>query len=167
MQVLITHGSKCGSTAGLAQMIGDALEARGFDVDVQPAKGLGPVGDYDAVIAAGALYAGRWHRDARRFVHRNAAWLRSRAVWLVSSGPLDGTASNGDLPAVRQVAKLAASIQARGQMTFGGRLAADATGFAARAMAKNHAGDWRDPDQVSAFAAAVASDLGKIEALRL
>ena len=33
-------------------------------------------------------------------------------------------------------------------------------------MAKTHAGDWRDPDQVCEFAAAVATDLGKIEALR-
>jgi menaquinone-dependent protoporphyrinogen oxidase len=44
---------------------------------------------------------------------------------------------------VRGVAALMAHLGAEGHATFGGRLAADATGFPAAAMAKTHAGDWR------------------------
>ncbi|MEZ5143227.1 MAG: hypothetical protein R2726_12020 [Acidimicrobiales bacterium] len=44
-------------------------------------------------------------------------------------------------------------------MTFGGRLPADAKGFPASAMAKDHAGDWRDHDQVQAWAGDVAREL--------
>ena len=147
-------------------MIGDALESRDVQADVYPAHDAEPVDSYDAVIVAGALYGNRWHRIARRFVRRNATALRSRPVWLLSSGPLDDTARSGDLKPVAQVAKLASMIGARGCMTFGGRLALDVEGFPAKTMAKTRAGDWRDPQQVSEFAARVANDLGKIEAMR-
>jgi len=43
-------------------------------------------------------------------------------------------------------------VGARGHVTFGGRLEADAEGFIARQMAKTHADDWRDPTQVRAWA---------------
>ncbi len=166
MQVLIAYGSKNGSTAGLARMIGEALELRDVHADVRAANSAGPVDSYDAVIVAGALYANRWHHHARRFVRRNARALRGRPVWLISSGPLDDSARSGELKPVAQVSKLAGSIDARGQVTFGGRLAADAKGFMARAMAKKHAGDWRDADQVSEFAAVVATELSRIESMK-
>lgn len=166
MQVLITYGSKNGSTAGLARMIGDALELRDIHADVRPANSAGSVDSYDAVIVAGALYANRWHRHARRFVRRNARALRDLPVWLISSGPLDTSARSGERPPVAQVAKLAALIGAKGHVTFGGRVAADAEGFMARAMAKTRAGDWRSVDQVAEFSTLVATDLGRIASMR-
>ncbi|MGZ4723849.1 MAG: flavodoxin domain-containing protein [Ilumatobacteraceae bacterium] len=166
MQVLIAYGSKHGSTAGLAHMIGDALELRDIHAEVRDANSAGSVDSYDGVIVAGALYANRWHRHARRFVRRNARALRNRPVWLISSGPLDDSARSGELKPVAQVSKLAASIGASGQVTFGGRLAGDAKGFIAGKMAKNRAGDWRDADQVSEFAAVVAAGLSRIESMK-
>ena len=68
MRVLIAFGSKCGGTAGLADMIGDALREAGFETVVSPATGIYDLTDFDAVVVVGALYANRWHRDARRFV---------------------------------------------------------------------------------------------------
>ena len=160
MRVLVVHGSKRGGTVGLAEMIGDALVADGFAVDLRPARMPGSPAGYDAVIVAGALYAFHWHRDARKFVRRNAEVLRGLPVWLVASGPLDASARAGVLRPVRQVAKLMESIGAKGQVTFGGRLEPDAKGFPASAMAKKVSGDWRDPDQVREFASRVARSLG-------
>jgi len=141
-------------------MIGDALSADGLTVDVRPARQAGSPQGYQAVIVAGALYASRWNADARRFVRRNARVLRGLPVWIVSSGPLDDSAHDGQVPPVRQVAKLVATIGARGHETFGGRLEPDAKGFPASAMAKNKSGDWRDPDHVREFAAVVARSVG-------
>jgi menaquinone-dependent protoporphyrinogen oxidase len=160
MRVLVVYGSKRGGTAGLAEMLGDALVAEGLTVDVRPARMPGSPTGYDAVIVAGALYAFRWHRDARRFVRRNAQTLRGLPVWLVASGPLDATARAGKLPPVRHVAKLVEKIGARGEVTFGGRLEPDAKGFAASAMAKKLSGDWRDTEQVREFASLVARSVG-------
>jgi len=159
MKALVAYGSKLGGTAGLAEMIGRALESEGLQVDVRSAKQPGLVSSYDAVVVAGGLYANRWHRDARRFVRRNASALRGRPVWLVASGPLDDRARAGDLPPVKHVVAAAKLVNARGQVTFGGYLAPDAKGFPASSMAKKNAGDWRDPVHVAEFAERVAIDL--------
>src|SRR5271165_1151306 len=136
MRVLIAYGSKRGGTAGLAQMMSDELTAAGLEAVVEPARKVRRLDGFDVVVIAGALYANRWHGDARRFARRHAMALRERPVWLVSSGPLDDSAATGEIPPVKQVAKLMSKIGARGHVTFGGRLEADAKGFPASAMAK-------------------------------
>ncbi len=163
MNVLVTYGSKMGGTRGIAEQIADRLRASGFAVDVVPAEAVRSAAEYDAAVVGGALYAMRWHRDARRFVRRNAKELRAMPVWLFSSGPLDDSATHRDIPPVPHVRRLAAKIRARGHMTFGGRLPADAHGFPAHAMAKDHAGDWRDLGQIDAWATTIASALSRSE----
>ncbi len=163
MRVLVSFGSKRGGTAGLAAMIGDALIEAGCQAVVTPAKDVGEVGGVDAVIVAGALYANRWHRHARRFVRRNASALRELPVWLVSSGPLDSSAEERDIPPTAQVAKLARRVGARGHVTFGGRLAPDAKGFPASAMAKKRSGDWRSPAHVRRWVTSVVAELHQPE----
>lgn len=145
---LVAFGSKRGGTAGLAAMISDALTDAGHDVDVSAARDVTTLEGFEAVIVAGGLYANRWHRDARRFVRRHRDALGGLPVWLVSSGPLDDSAAQRDIPATPQVQKLMSSVGARGHVTFGGSLSPNATGFPARAMAKTRAGDWRDPAHV-------------------
>jgi menaquinone-dependent protoporphyrinogen oxidase len=159
MRVLIVWGSTRGGTAGLAQMLGEALGREGLEVEMAPARAASAVGRFDAVIVGGALYANRWHRAARRFVNRNAKKLRALPVWLFSSGPLDDSAAKQAVPPVPEVQVLMDRIGAQGHATFGGRLAADARGFPARAMARTHAGDWRDPAQVRVWASEIARAL--------
>ena len=162
MRVLIAYGSKRGGNAGLAGMIGDEFTALGLQTSVQPAREVRRLDGYDAVVIAGALYANRWHRDARRFARRHAKALRERPVWLVASGPLDESAVAGDIPPVKHVAAVMAKIGARGQVTFGGRLQPDAKGFPASAMAKKRAGDWRDPAHVRRWTSEVGEALAHL-----
>lgn len=163
MQVLVAYGSKRGGTAGVAEMIGEELESMGVRSSVVSAREVRGIEEFDAVVLAGALYAFRWHRDARRFARRFAPALRVRAVWLVSSGPLDDSATTKEIPPVRQVASVMAATGARGHFTVGGRLEPDAKGFPASAMAKKSAGDWRDRDQIRRIAASVVADLERSE----
>ena len=116
------------------------------------------VRSYDAVVIGGALYAFRWQPDAFALVLNNVAALREKQVWFFSSGPLDESASAHEIPPVPQVEQLMAHVGARGHVTFGGRLAADATGMAA-GMAKTHSGDWRAPDRIDAWARDLAAQL--------
>jgi len=164
MRVLVAYGSKNGGTAGLAQMIGQELTASGFTAEVVPAAEVRGLDGYDAVVLAGALYAARWHRDARRFARRHATALRVRPLWLVSSGPIGPSADGPEPRPVRQVAALASSLGARGQVTFGGRLEAGAKGFVAGKMARKVAGDWRDPAKVHAWATGVTEELRRTHA---
>ncbi len=104
MQNLVAYGSKRGGTAGVAEMIGEELESAGVNATVMPARQVRSIDDFDAVVPAGALYAYRWHRDARRFAKRFAPVLRQCGVWCVSSGPLDDSATSREIPPVKQVA---------------------------------------------------------------
>ncbi|WP_216636397.1 flavodoxin domain-containing protein [Mycobacterium sp. IS-1496] len=159
MRVLVAFGSKRGGTAGLADMIGDALVAAGREALVVSASEVKDLAGVDAVIVGGALYANRWHRHARRFVRRHREALSELPVWLVSSGPLDDSAERDEIPPTKQVRKLMTSIGARGHVTFGGRLERDVKGFPASAMAKNNAGDWRDRDHVGRWVQRVVNEL--------
>lgn len=160
MKILVTYGSKRGGTEGLARSIADGLRGEGLAVDVAPAGHLRNIAAYDAVIVGGALYAGRWHKDARRFVKRHSHDLRLRPTYFFSSGPLDASAGEQEIEPVRGVAALMESIGARGHATFGGRLLPDARGFVAAAMSKKMAGDWRDAEQARAWARKIARSLG-------
>jgi menaquinone-dependent protoporphyrinogen oxidase len=160
MRILIAYGSERGGTEGLANALASVLVEAGHEVDVRP--GLEPDGlaEWDAVIVGGALYANHWHRHARRFVERHIEELRSVPVWFFSSGPLDPSASQGEIPPTRQVQRLMDRVHARGHVTFGGRLDPDAKGFVARALAKQgHAGDFRDLSSVEAWGRSLASAL--------
>lgn len=159
MYALIAYGSKMGGTAGIAELVGALFKEAGHDVDVRSGAEVDDVSRYDVVIVGGALYANWWHRDARRVVKRFSGELQGKPVWLFSSGPLDDTAAQADLPPVKQVQRFMERIGARGHVTFGGRLPADAKGFPASAMAKTHAGDWRDPEHIRRWTREVLSAL--------
>jgi menaquinone-dependent protoporphyrinogen oxidase len=164
MKILIAYGTKRGATQGLSQMLANALVADGADVVVQPADAVADIDGFDAVVVGGSLYMGRWHRDAVRLVKRLAGDLASTPVWFFSSGPIgEGADEHPDLPPVDKVAALMARVHARGHVTFGGALDADASGLIASKMAATMAGDWRDPDAIATYAGEIVADLRTLQ----
>jgi menaquinone-dependent protoporphyrinogen oxidase len=166
MRILVTCGSKRGGTTGIAELLAQVLTERGFQTDVRPPAEVESVEAYDAVVVGGALYAARWPWSASRFIKRHTEGLRSRPVWLFSSGPLDDSAARGEVPPVGQVRRLMERIGAQGHITFGGRLLPDAKGFIASKMARTNAGDWRDPRLIRAWAEGIADALRSLEQSR-
>ncbi|MCH0540804.1 flavodoxin [Streptomyces sp. MUM 203J] len=163
-RVLVTYGSRHGATEGIAEEIAEALNEDGYHTAVVPADDVVDVNAYDAVVLGGALYAGHWHHDAVRCARRNAQALGRRPVWLFSSGPLDDSADEGDIPPVRGVAREMERLHAREHVTFGGSLSPDTGGFLGRAMARHgQAGDHRDMQRVRAWAHHIAEELGEEE----
>ncbi|HEY5947324.1 MAG TPA: flavodoxin domain-containing protein [Kofleriaceae bacterium] len=157
--VLVAYGSKRGGTHEIAATIAEVLLNEGIDAELAEAEQVRSFEGYDAVILGGALYMNRWHRDARKLITHHASELRALPVWLFSSGPLDDSANERDLPATHQVTELMERIGARGHVMFGGRLEPDAKGFPASAMAKKMAGDWREWHKIKAWAADVAREI--------
>ncbi len=164
MRVLVTYGSKLGSTVDIAETIAQQLNHDGIDTSVAPAREFVDPASFDAVVIGGALYAGRWVKESRRYIKRYGEDLRSKPVWLFSSGPLDGSAAEQEIPPTWHVKAAMKESGARGHATFGGRLDSDAKGLMAGGMAKTNAGDWRDPGQITEWAAAIAQELGSHEA---
>ncbi len=158
-RILLVHGSKMGGTAGIAERIGGVLARRGHEVELVPGRRAPAPAGYDAVVVGGALYAMRWRAEARRYVRRHARALRALPTWFFSSGPLDDSAAAGAIPPTRQVAGLMHRAGCTRHRTFGGRLPENATGFPARAMARESAGDWRNWDDIDAWAGSIADSL--------
>lgn len=169
MNVLVTAASKHGSTAEIARAIATELEAQGLVVTtVEPAE-VADLAEFDAVIIGSAVYAGRWRKEAREMVEHRAADLAELPVWLFSSGPV------GDPPKPEEdpvdVAAIAAATSASGHRVFAGKIDTSRLNFAERAVVsalKAPAGDFRDWDEIRAWAREIAESLsaGNLAALR-
>ncbi|GAA3494689.1 flavodoxin domain-containing protein [Streptomyces prasinosporus] len=158
--VLVTYGTTNGSTARIAGAIADVLRGEGLTVEALPARSVASVAPYDAVVAGGGVYAGRWQKHARRFLRRHRRALAERPLWLFSSGPLDASAAERDIPPVPGVKKAMAELDAREHVTFGGCLEEGAKGPVARMILRNgKGGDFRDFTAIRTWAAHVAHEL--------
>ncbi|MER6852621.1 flavodoxin domain-containing protein [Streptomyces flaveolus] len=163
-KVLVAYGTTNGSTAQIAEAVADVLRKKGASVDTAPAGSVDDLAPYDAVIVGGALYTGRWHKDARRFVRRHRRALSKLPVWLFSSGPLDPSASERDIPPVPGVRRITALLDAQEHVTFGGCLQEGASGFVARMILWNgKGGDFRDFPAIERWATRVATEIRRAE----
>ncbi|WP_393062288.1 flavodoxin domain-containing protein [Streptomyces sp. LN549] len=159
-RVLVAYGSKHGATAGIADELGKTLRGDGFDTDVVSADAVSDVSGYDAVVLGGALYAGRWNGEATQCARRNAGQLRHRSVWLFSSGPVDSSAEQRDIPPVHGVARWMKRFDAQEHTTFGGALTAETPGRIARALVRRgKGGDFRNPERIQEWAHHIADEL--------
>ncbi|MGA5710493.1 flavodoxin domain-containing protein [Streptomyces cellulosae] len=161
--VLVTYGSTNGSTAQIAESIAEVLRKDGLTAEALPARSVTSVASYDAVVAGGGLYAGRWQKHARRFLRRYRHDLARRPLWLFSSGPLDASASERDIPPVPGVKKAMAELDAREHVTFGGCLEEGAKGWVAGMILRSgKGGDFRDFTAIETWAAHVADELTRV-----
>ncbi|MFF0745443.1 flavodoxin domain-containing protein [Streptomyces sp. NPDC004111] len=163
IKVLVAYATKNGSTEEIARTVARTLDKEGCAADLRAAAQAGDVRGYDAVVLGSALYAGRWLTDARRFANRQRKALAARPVWLFSSGPLDSGASERDIPPVRAARRIRQRVDARGHVTFGGRLTSEAKGRMARMIVNSgKGGDFRDFDAITAWARDIAAELHRL-----
>ncbi|MFC8348423.1 flavodoxin domain-containing protein [Streptomyces sp. NPDC057280] len=162
--VLVAYGTTNGSTAQIAETVAEVLNKAGLQAWARPAASVRSVADYDAVVVGGGLYAGRWHRHARRFVRRHHRALAQKPLWLFSSGPLDASASEKDIPPVPGVRRAMNRLDARGHVTFGGCLVEGAKGRIAKMLVRNgKGGDFRDFARIEEWAQGIADELTKVK----
>ncbi|MFK4145360.1 flavodoxin domain-containing protein [Streptomyces sp. NPDC004065] len=160
-RVLVAYGTTNGSTAQMAERVAEVLRGDGFEAEALPAASVPAVSSYDAVVVGGGLYGGRWHKDARRFVRRHRRALAGRPLWFFSSGPLDASASERDIPPVSGVRRAMTRLDVNEHATFGGRLEEGAKGRVARMIVRSgKGGDFRDFPAIEAWADHIARELG-------
>ncbi|MFD0318513.1 flavodoxin domain-containing protein [Streptomyces flavalbus] len=160
VKVLVAYGTTNGATAEIAETVAEVLNREGVPAEARPARSVSDAAAYGAVVVGGALYAGRWHKDARRFVRRHRGELAGRPVWFFSSGPLDTSASEREIPPVPGVQRAMTELDAVGHVTFGGRLEEGARGRVARMILRSgKGGDFRDTTAVESWATGIAKEL--------
>jgi len=69
--ILVAYATAAGSTAEVAEAIGEELRSTGAEVDVHPAKEVKDVSPYGAVIVGSGIRAGQLLPDATKFVQKN------------------------------------------------------------------------------------------------
>jgi menaquinone-dependent protoporphyrinogen oxidase len=162
MKVLVAAASRHGSTSEIAEAIGDELRGHGLDADVKRADEVHDLAGYDAVVLGSAVYVGKWLDPARDLVEKRADELCTLPVWLYSSGPVGEPLRPAPEDAV-DVAPLVSATRAREHRLFGGKLDKGRLGFGEKAVVlafRAPEGDFRDWDEIRAWAGDIAGELG-------
>jgi len=165
VQVLVTYATKYGATAEIAEKIGQVLREAGLRADVLPADRVSDLTPYQAVVLGSAVYAGRWRKEAVKFLEANEKKLAERPAWLFSSGPTgEGDAvqlmKGWRFPEAQQ--PIADRIQPRDIAVFHGLMDMKKLGLAEKLIIKAikaPSGDFRDWDAITSWAAAIADEL--------
>jgi menaquinone-dependent protoporphyrinogen oxidase len=85
--ILVAYGTKHGSTREVAHAVAETLEEHGLDVDTLPAARVDDLSPYAGVVLGGAMYMGRWHPDAVRFLEQHRKALAVMPVAVFGMGP--------------------------------------------------------------------------------
>ncbi len=84
-RILVTYATLAGSTAEVAQVVGEQIAISGLQVDVIPLSKVTDIGNYDAVVVGGPMIMG-WHRAALGFLkeHSNTFQRVPLAVFILA-----------------------------------------------------------------------------------
>lgn len=84
-KILIAYASRTGTTAGVAEVIGQVLAEDGTAVEVRPVAEVSDLSPYRAVVVGSAIQGAEWLPEALQFVrdHRAALAARPFAAFLV------------------------------------------------------------------------------------
>ncbi len=109
-KILVAYATRAGSTAPIAQKIGQVLAQRGASVDVVPLKNVANLNGYGAVVLGSAVRIGQWLPEAVKFIEKNKSTLSGIptaffTVHLLNLGD-DGTSRAARLAYLDSVRKL-------------------------------------------------------------
>jgi len=79
-KLLVAYATKAGSTAEVAEALGEELRRAGAEVDVRLAKDVKDLKQYSAVIVGSGIRMGQLSSDATKFVEKNQEALKQVPV---------------------------------------------------------------------------------------
>ena len=169
-RVLVSAASTHGSTSEIAQVIGQVLATQGLTVTVLPPAEVQSIDEYDAIIIGSAVYSSHWLDAATDLVNRFLDPLRTRPVWLFSSGAVGSPVSKLSLAMAREpveIAGLRIATHAREHRMFAGKLDRKVLTHAQWAsLLIFHCleGDFRDWAEIRQWASGIAEHLTRAPA---
>ena len=165
-RILVAYATRYGSTAEVAEAIGDELRKAGVAVDVQPVSEVQDLSPYRAAIMGSPIYVGKWLPEPQVFIERHQQHLRTIPIAYFAVGL---TAADGG---PENLKKAEASMdQVRMLVTpvdigiFPGRLESGRLSLTDRTIIKlirAKTGDFRDWEAVRAWAQAVYSKIAPL-----
>jgi menaquinone-dependent protoporphyrinogen oxidase len=166
-RILVSYGSKHGSTAEIAQVIGESLREGGHQVDVLDVEAVSSISDYQAVVLGSAIYIGRWMKNAVNFLRIHP--LNKTPLYLFSSGPIGEVEprellDDFSLPDV--VKTLSQTLNVRDVQVFHGKIDLRKLSIAELMLYKAvgaQTGDFRKWDKIREWAQRIKSDLAEAQ----
>ena len=162
--ILVTWATRYGSTEEVAHAIADDLLQQGLTVNARPIADVTTLDRCDAIVLGAALYMGRLHKDARRFLSTYRDQLLQRPVGLFVLGPIHAEAKEFT-EAGKQMKKELAKFpwfSPVTQQVIGGRFDPDKLGFPFTLLPplrKMPASDARDWDAIHTWAGTLPTAL--------
>ncbi|NLF04958.1 MAG: flavodoxin [Actinomycetales bacterium] len=161
MRVLMVVGSRHGATQEIGDAVAEVLADAGHEVVGRDPDDFTSVAGFDAMVLGSAIYYGRWVPAVRELVERHAGSLAAIPLWVFWSGPLG---SKG-VPrgSVEGMDELLERLRPRGFREFDGRIDRGELGMRERAVVSlvgADYGDYRDFDEVRAWAHEIVEELG-------
>ena len=83
-KILVDYASRAGSTAGVAEAIGQTLAEGGAPVEVRPMQEVTDLTPYRAVVAGSAIQGQQWLPEAMRFIQTHQATLAHKPCAIFS-----------------------------------------------------------------------------------
>jgi len=144
LALLVAHGSKHGSTQEVAEAIAQRLRKRGLEVELRGASEVEDLTPYDGVVLGGALYFGRWHQDAARFLakHRREFAEQPPAVFALGPKCADDHGLAESLAHLDKALAKIPEVKPRSIAVFGGVIDPAKLRFPLSRMPASDARDW-------------------------
>jgi menaquinone-dependent protoporphyrinogen oxidase len=144
MTILVAYASRHGSTGEVAEAVAAHLRESGLTAELRPVAEIETLEGYDGAVLGAALYAGRIHRDARRFLKRFHKALAAKPVAVFAMGPR--TLGESDVAGSRKqlgsaLAKVP-DVEPFAVAIFGGVLHPDEQPFPFNHLPETDARDW-------------------------
>ena len=83
-KILVTYASRSGSTAEVANVIGDILRENNFQVDTCPMQEVTDLTAYEAVVVGSAIQGQQWLPEAIQFIETYQSELAQKRVAMFS-----------------------------------------------------------------------------------
>jgi len=161
-RVLISYASRCGSTGGVAEAMGQVLCGMGASADIRFVGNVNDLSPYHAVIVGSAIRRGKWLPEAVGFVKDNQDILGRlpTAYFVVCLTMKENTVENRStvMTYLDPVRKEAPKIQPVAVGLFPGAVDFSTLSFVDKTILKAKGvseGDYRDWSAVKAWASAV------------
>ncbi len=174
MNVLLAYASAHGSTAEIAEKMGEALRSHGLKVVVARVQDVGSIDGYDAFIFGSAIHAGTWMSEMSTFLRRSLKDIGKRPVYFfvtcVRIMELDG---NQHVMEFYMIPEILSELNLRHKIAFAGKLALSevdwnerwtlAARYDGSTWPNNFDGDFRNWDKIDAWTQTVAQDLLQVK----
>lgn len=129
----------------MAADVARVIRQSGVEVEISPAREVKSLDRYRAVVLGGALYMGRWHKDARKLLKRHRRELASTPLAVFAMGPKSTEPEALESAAAELARALDAvpEVHPFSTVVFGGAIDPSKLGFPFKHMPPVDARDWK------------------------